>query len=179
MNEIIKEDLISILSNAIEILKKGDILGLKELSNHTIHNASIFQDEDSVSIAVIIYSLSKILERGKPDTNKVITLMQESIKNLEKGNVESYKAIVKELFRFVSQVDTKLKLYIEEVVRQAEIKKGSKIYDHGVSLGQAASILGISQWELMNYVGKTRIADVEYERPDVIEKIRFTRGLFE
>ncbi len=178
MNDIIKEDLLSILSNAIEIIKKGDVLGLKELSNHTIHNASIFQDEDSVSIAVIIYSLSKILERGKPDTTQIINLMQEGIQNLEKGDGESYKAIIKELFRFVSQVDTKIKLYIEEVVKQAEIKKGSKIYDHGVSLGQAASILGISQWELMSYVGKTRIADVDYERPDVIEKIKFTRGLF-
>ena len=179
MNETIKEDLINILTNAIEILKKGDNFKLKKLSNHTIHNASIFQDKDSVSIAVIIYSLSKILERGKPDPTEIINLMQQGTDYLKKGDAESYKAIVKELFRFVSLVDTKLKLYIDEVIKQAEIKKGSKIYDHGVSMGQAASVLGISQWELMNYVGKTRIIDAGFERPDVIEKIKFTRGLFE
>ena len=179
MNEIIKNDIINTLTNTIEIIKKGDNFKLKDLSNHTIHNASIFQDEDSVSIAVVIYSLSKILERGKPDTTQVITLMQGGMDYLKKGDVESYKAIIKGIFKFVSNIDSKLKLYIDEVVEQAEIKKGTKIYDHGVSLGQAASILGISQWELMNYVGKTRIVDTMYERPDVIDKIKFTRGLFE
>lgn len=179
MNDTIKEDLISILNNAVQIIKEGDTVALKKLSNHTIHNASIFQDKDSVSIAVIIYSISKIIERGKPDTSHLIDLMKQGISFLEKGDIESYKAIVKELFKFISQIDSKLKLYIDEVIEQAEIKKGSKIYEHGVSLGQAASILGISQWELMNYVGKTRIVDTAYERPDIIEKIKFTRGLFE
>ena len=77
--------------------------------------------------------------------------------------------------KFVSHV----KQYIDEFINQAEIKKGTKIYDHGVSLGQAANILGISQWELMNYVGKTRFGEPIYDRPDTIDKIKFTRGLFE
>lgn len=178
MNDTIKEDLISTLTKAIEIIKEGNTFKLKKLSNHTIHDASIFQDEDSVSVAVIIYALSKILERSKPDTATLIELMHQGVQFLHNGDMESYKTIVKEIFHFVSKIDTKLKLYIEEVVKQAEIKKGTKIYDHGVSLGQAASILGISQWELMNYVGKTRISDAVYERPEVIEKIIFTRGLF-
>ena len=179
MNKIIKEDLINILTDAISIIKKDDMPELKQLSNHTIHNASIFQDEDSVSVAVIIYALSKIIERGNPKTDKVIDLMNQAIQKLKQDDMMSYKAIIKELFEFISHVDSKLKLYIDEVITQAEIKKGTKIYDHGVSLGQAANILGISQWELMNYVGKTRMIDKEYDRPDTIEKIKFTRGLFE
>lgn len=179
MNKIIKNDLINILSDAIEIIKKNEIPKLKELSNHTIHNASIFQDEDSIAVAVIIYAISKIMERGNPKPDKTINLMSQAIKHLEKDDLMSYKAIIKELFEFISHIDSKLKMYIDEVITQAEIKKGNKIYDHGVSLGQAASILGISQWELMNYVGKTRVSDSAYDRPDVIEKIKYTRGLFE
>ena len=55
MDKIIKKDILSIISKTIAILKikeEKDIIELKELSNHTIHNASIFQDEDSVSIAI-------------------------------------------------------------------------------------------------------------------------------
>ena len=51
MNDIIREDIIKILERVIDILavkETKDIIELKELSNHTIHNASIFQDKDSI-----------------------------------------------------------------------------------------------------------------------------------
>ena len=179
MDPTVKKDIISVLEEAIQIIKEGNIYRLKELSNHTIHNASIFQDDDSISVAVIIYSLSKVLERAKPNTANIIKHMHQAIDFLQKDDYQSFKAISKEMFKFISHVDTKLKLYIEEVVKQAEIKKGTKLYDHGISMGQAASILGISQWELMNYVGKTRIYDESREGSDILKKIKFTRGLFQ
>jgi len=82
------------------------------------------------------------------------------------------------MLELISKSDIKLKMYIEEVIRQAEIKKGTKLYDHGISLGQAANVLGISQWELMNYVGKTQISD-HGQSTNIVKKIKFTRGLFE
>ncbi|MBW2971160.1 hypothetical protein KY320_03295 [Candidatus Woesearchaeota archaeon] len=178
MEPTIKEDLINILAKALEIINQGNFFELKELSNHTIHNASIFQDEYSVSIAVIMYALSKILERGKPKLDTINSLMKDAVQVLSKDDWDSYKAITKEMFKFIADIDSRLKLFIDEVVRQAEIKKSSKIYYHGISLGQAASILGVSQWELMNYVGHTKMMDEGYERPDVVEKVKFTRSLF-
>ncbi|MBS1267137.1 MAG: hypothetical protein MAG795_01109 [Candidatus Woesearchaeota archaeon] len=178
MNETVKKDLINAAKNAIKILKRGDYFELKELSNHTIHNASIFQDQYSISNAVIMYSLSKVLERGNLDGKKYIKLLENGINFLKRDDVASYKAITKKILQHISKSDLKLKMYIEKVIRQAEIKKGTKLYDHGISIGQAASVLGISQWELMNYVGKTQITD-HSKPPDIKEKIQFTRGLFE
>ena len=66
MDEVVKKDVLNVLSDVVKILKVGeetDVIELMELSNHTIHNASVFQDEDSVSIAILIYSLSKVIER--------------------------------------------------------------------------------------------------------------------
>ncbi len=178
MNESVKTDLISAAKNAIEILKRKEYFELKELSNHTIHNASIFQDEYSVSNAVIMYSLSKVLERGQLDGSRYIKLFEQGIGFLQKNDISSYKAISKKMLELISKSDIKLKMYIEEVIRQAEIKKGTKLYDHGISLGQAANVLGISQWELMNYVGKTQISD-HGQSTNIVKKIKFTRGLFE
>ena len=45
-------------------------------------------------------------------------------------------------------------------------------------MAKASEILGISQWELMNYIGKTQIND---NIPDIIDarsRLRFARGLF-
>lgn len=178
MNEIVKKDILSILKQSKRILQRKDSFMLRDLSNHTIHNASIFQDEDSISIAVIIYSLSKVIERGKLDTKKALSLINSAQKYLQKDDFTNYKYTIKNIFKFISSVDSKLKLYIEEVVKQAQIKKGSKLYDHGISIGQAAELLGVSQWELMNYVGKTSIID-RFPSPDVKKRLDVAKQLFD
>lgn len=182
MNKIIKKDILSIISKTIEILKvkeEKDVIELKYLSNHTIHNASIFQDEDSVSIAILIYSLSKSIERklGELNLKPILDLLSSSSNYLKKDNIDEYRKTIKKLFSLISKIDAKLKLYIEEVIKQAQIKKGSQLYRHGISLARAAEILGISQWELMNYIGHTKITDFE-SRSDIESRLKFTRGLF-
>ena len=56
---------LKVLQQTKEAVRKEDTIKLKKLSNQTIHSASIHQDADSIMIALIIYSLSKILERPK------------------------------------------------------------------------------------------------------------------
>src|SRR3989338_2111182 len=183
MNETVKVDIVAILSNAIGILnvkEEKDVVELKELSNHVIHNASIFQDEDSISIAILVYSLSKVIERkGKElDYNGILFFLNKAKDSLLKDGIDDYRGIIKKLFVVISDMDSKLKLYIGEVINQAQIKKGSKLYEHGISLARAAEILGVSQWELMFYIGKTKISDATEEGVDVKERLKFARGLF-
>ena len=178
MNESIKADIIDIITRAIAIIRSGDFLELRELSNHTIHDASIFQDEYSVSIAVVVYSISKILSHDRKRAGKFVDLLERAERFMRIDNLAEYKKIVGQMMGLISAIDSRFGSYVDNVITQAQVKKGSKIYDHGISLGQAANILGVSQWELMEYAGHTKTADTMYERPDVIEKIKFTRGLF-
>ena len=86
MNETIKKDALHILDGVIEILKvkeQKDVIEIKNLSNHTIHNASVFQDDCSVSIAVVIYALSKIVERKQHELNYI-----QILKILEKARTK-------------------------------------------------------------------------------------------
>jgi len=183
MIDIIKKDIISVLTELAEILKvkeDADIAQMRELSNHTIHNASIFQDEDSVSIAILVYSLSKVIEREVDELNygNILFFLEKAKDCLLKNKIDDYRKIIKKAFTVISGMDSKLKMYIEEVINQAQIKKGSKLYEHGISLARAAEILGISQWELMFYIGKTRITDKTKDAVNVKERLKFARGLF-
>lgn len=182
MKEKIKKDLLDILNRVIgiiEVKEKKDITELKDLSDHTIHNSSVFQDEDSIRIAVAIYAISKIIYRKKGNIPEEIVVEIVKARNCLKNNqFESYRAAVRDLFRRISKIDDELSLYVQEVIKQGEIKKGGKLYEHGISMAQAADVLGISAWELMNYVGKTRIADIPYEKTGVRQRLKFARGLF-
>ena len=183
MLEQIKKDILAVLSDLIEILKSRgecDIAEIKELSNHVIHNASVFQDEDSISIAILIYSLSKIIERRQKDLNydKILSMLNFCILNLKNSQDEAFRKSIKGIFNFIRTVDEKLKLYIYEVIGQAQIKKGCKLCEHGISVARASEVLGISQWELMHYLGKTTLIDTYSEPVNVARRLKFARSLF-
>ncbi len=183
MHDIIKRDILAVLEKLVEILKteeEGDVLEIKQLSNHVIHNASVFQDEDSISIAILIYSLSKIIERKEKelDYGKIISILNSAIINLKNNNDEVFRKSVKNMFDFIRAMDAKLKLYIHEVINQAQIKKGCKLCEHGISAARASEVLGISRWELMHYLGQTTLIDQFSEPVNISSRLKFTRGLF-
>ena len=181
MESAVRNDALQIINRVIEILEtkeEKDTMELKELSNNTIHNASVFQDECSVSIAVLIYALSKIIERN-PEFNysRVFKLLKEARYSLENDREDEFNIIIKKLFSEISKLDSKIRLYVQEVINQAQIKKGSKLCEHGLSCAKASQILGISQWELMNYIGKTNLAE-NVSDIDAKARLKFARSLF-
>ncbi len=182
MDEKVKKDIIAVLQQAIPLLEKEDFAGLIEVSNHTTHNASIVQDEYSVQIAVVVYSLAKILERAKIEGKKisinVVKILQRALEYLLQDNINNYSEEIKKIFAQISEKDEKLPLYIKSVIEKANIVKGSRLYSHGLSIARTAEMLGVNQWDLMSFVGKTRIADEEYVPTDVAQRLEFARRLF-
>ena len=127
MNYLIKKDLVSVLNDLIQTLrerKETDIAEIKLLSNHIIHNASVFQDEDSISVAILIYSLSKIIERKEKeiDFNKIITMISSAASSLKSNNDDGFRKSIRDTFSFIRTIDHGLRLYINEVINQAQIK---------------------------------------------------------
>jgi len=58
-----RDHILEVLRETKEALRRKDNIRIKNLSNEVIHNSSINQDPDVISVAVIIYSLSKLIER--------------------------------------------------------------------------------------------------------------------
>lgn len=164
-----KENILYILSTAKKAIKKKNITLLKELSDHTVHSASIYQDVDSITVAVLIYALSDIFERGKYTTyvdwslfsKACIESLAKAEDDLKKDRIEEFRKDLLSIRQAVNKLSGHLRTYIEDVFRRAMIKKASRVYEHGISLKQTADLLGISAWELAEYAGKTGISDVD------------------
>ncbi len=184
MNDRIKEDILSVLEQLLQIFNikdSTDVFAVKYLSDHTIHNASIFQDEDSIAIAVLTYALGKIIEMKfeQINYNTICTNLSNARDELIENRIDQYRKQIQKTMSYVSNLDAKLKIYIQEVINKAQIKKGSRIYEHGISLSRASALLGVSQWELMSYIGKTRIIDSAEEDTEFVKsRLEFARGLF-
>ena len=160
-----KENILNILEETKKAFQEKDIIKLKELSNKTIHSASIDQDDISIAIAVIVYSLSKIIERPNyrqyPGWNnflkKFITNIDKAIDSLRKNNIILLKKHIKEIEKLIDKLTGNLKMHIKQVFEKAKINKASRIYEHGISMEKTSKLLGISVFELAEYAGKTGI----------------------
>jgi len=184
MLDYIRKNIVKQIKRAIPILRKKDSFALKELSNRTIHSASVYQDQSSLVFALTIYSLSKIVERCSDSAgfdsfiDRIIKYLEDSRDLLLMDKIDDYKIKRSSLLKSISQMDRKFSIYVEEVIDKAKIKKGSKLYEHGISIRRAADLLGISQWELMNYIGKTEISEYKAPAVSVKNRLAYARKIF-
>jgi len=183
-----RDNVLRVLRETRNAVRNEDIGKLKELSNQTIHTASIYQDSDNIAIAVIIYALSKIMERknyqnyrnwGKffREFNQCI---ERGIHALEKGQDEYFHSQIQCIRSNINHLTGNLKRQIQDVFKKAEINKASRIYEHGISMEQTAKLLGISLWDLAEYAGTTGIGDVNLSITlPVRQRIKYAVDIFE
>ena len=183
-----KENLLYILNSVIKAIDEKDTFTIKEMSNRTVHSASIYQDADSISVAVMVYSIGKIYERSKYETYKdwnvfekiLYANLKNAVINLKSDKVEDFKKNLTSIIESINKLSSHLRLYIEEVFRRAKINKASRLYEHGISVEQTARLLGISVFELAEYAGKTGIGDVDLSLTVPIkERIKIAFDFFE
>lgn len=154
----IKEDILAVLDRAIDALSSQDFMSLSELSNHTIHDASIYQEDDPVTLAVVMYALSKVIQRSVEQGQtppSPLAAIKRARDALAENDDNTYRAAIKQLLRAIVSQDSQLKLFIQDVIQKAKIKKASKMHEHGISVARTAELLGVSQWELQDYIGQT------------------------
>jgi hypothetical protein len=182
-----KENILRILKETREAMTRGDAVKVKSLSNQTINTASLTQDSDNIAVAVIVYSLGKVLERQQYQEFKgwkefykhVIDSINHSIKDLETGNDKNISKNLGLITKEIEKLSGKLKKYIQDVFWKARINKASKIYEHGISMEQTAKLLGITLYELASYAGQARIEDVPLEDTlDVRKRIKLALEMF-
>jgi predicted nucleic acid-binding protein len=177
----IKEDIIRVLNGTKQALAKGDSLELEKLSNTVIHNASVFQDEKTIEIAVAIYALSKMAKHKPQYNQQFYTLIAHLEELFTNEQYHAYSRSIKHLLEKITEIDAEISKYAAHVTSTAKIQKGTGLYYHGISLGQSACALGISQWELYNYVGKTKHDDDDDDEPASVKnaflRLEYARGL--
>jgi len=183
-----RENIIDILNKAKKALQEDNVILLKQLSNRTVHTASIYKDVDSILVAVTVYALSKIIERKNFEKHKswpnffsvCIKNIELAEQNVRQNNVKEFRDNLVEIRKAAEKLSGNLKKYITDIFERAAVNKASRLYEHGLSLSETAELFGITQWELAEYVGRTGISDVDLNLTMPIkERINFTKKLFE
>lgn len=188
MRPEVKADAIRILNGVITAFKKYDAEEIMALSDTIIHTASVSQQQHVLQLAMVIYSIGKIIARGKirrypqDKWNTFVTITRNELDcTLTAINTNNYKKYTKCLLNIqqaVMMLDESFMSYADHVINHAKLTKGTKIYEHGVSMKLVAELFGVTEWELMDYAGKTRMLDRDAEPSDVPSRLEKARRFF-
>ena len=177
MKKAASEEIIQMLEKALEHIKNKDFTRLGHLT--LIHSATVFQDEYLITISVIIWSLSKIGKRLGELDDETVSLLKQARKQLLDNKKKEFHTTLTDLTSHIQKMDHRMDLYVQEIMNRGRVKEGSNMLAHGISLARAADILGLSQWDLMSYVGKTNILDKRIVVEDnVRQRMDFLNKLF-
>lgn len=181
------DHIISLLIEAKKAAQEDDSLKLKDLSNQLVHSSSVFQDEDNIIVAVLLYALSKLIERKinyneKEYTSylkKYLDAIDKSIFSIKKNDFKSFRNNVKGMISETSKLSGDIRQGIEDIFQKARINKAARIYEHGISMEKTASLLGISMWELAEYSGQTNVSEADFSKTvDVHTRIKNAMEIF-
>ncbi len=182
-----RDNVLKIFSETKEAVAKGDAAKIKNLSNKTTNTAALTHDPDNIAAAVVVYALSKILERedyhqlqGWDEFYKsYLGSIDRIILSIQKKDDEAYRKNIELIRNAIGKLSGKLKDYISDVFRKASISKASRLYEHGISMEKTANLLGITQFELAEYAGQGKHSDVsESKTVDVNSRIKYIMGMF-
>ena len=176
----------SVLEQTKKAILDKNIILLKELSNKTINTASAQQDSASITIAVIIYTLSKLVEREDFKRikswdlfiKKFNSFLDLAILALKNKKQEAYERHIQKARQILESQSVTLKPYIQDVLKKASINKASRIYEHGVSLEQTAKLLGVTQWELSDYIGQKTTEEKQNKTIDIRQRAKLAMEFF-
>ncbi|MCK5449614.1 hypothetical protein KAI32_02010 [Candidatus Pacearchaeota archaeon] len=180
-------NVLRILRETKKFMEEGNFHEIKDLSSQTIHSATISQDADNIIVAVLVYSLSKILERehyrdmeGWSEFYDAMTKnLDLAIQALEKNDVEKTRVYLGKIRNSLNKISGDLGQYIKDIFRKAEINKAFKLYEHGLSSEQTAKLLGVSLWDMASYIGQSHIGDskIAISMP-VAKRVKIAEDIF-
>ncbi|MEK6970001.1 MAG: hypothetical protein AABW48_06250 [Nanoarchaeota archaeon] len=182
MDVEIKKEILDILGQTIEILEQKeekDVEELKELSNHGIDDVALHKNLDLISIAVLVYSLYKIAAvLPQEDYLQLVNKIKTAKQCLQERDLGKYNQSIKALFQIIKKSNAKIKVHLQDVLHAARVKKSAILLEKGLSIGQAAGLMGLSNWDLQSYVGKTTSFEQQQEKVPAKTRVQTALKIF-
>lgn len=181
-------NILRILKKAKQLIEEDNPHELKNLSGETIHSATISQDADNIVVAVLIYAVGKVLERGhyrdmdgwKEFYDAVTKNLGLAVIALEKENIKNTRIYLGRIRNSLNKISGDLSRYVKDTFRKAEINKAFKLYEHGLSSEQTAELLGVSLWDLASYIGQSHISEAKIAiSMPIAKRIKIAEDIFE
>ncbi len=175
------------LGEVLTLFREKRVLELRGLSNRLIREASVENNYAKAELGVISYALHKIESKShfvnSPVWSKIKLVVFKNIesaifaaKNKDDVAILSY---LKKIIKSIEEADTNLGNYASSIYDKAKVKQASLAYSYGLSISQAAELVGADKKDLQSYIGFTTMHDEEMESKGMRKRVDELKKLIE
>ncbi|HHQ45066.1 MAG TPA: hypothetical protein ENN13_02900 [Candidatus Altiarchaeales archaeon] len=136
------------ISDVTSAVEKLDGLRLRELAGAYSDRAALSQSQHDLKLSLITYCTHKIYNKIH-FKEKVRPLSEKLADLIGKGDLDGALSLIEKF-------DADNGLFQNSLVEKARVKIGTRLYTQGISVSQAASLLGVGVSDIQDYVGDTK-----------------------
>lgn len=136
----------SVLRQTKKALRDADALTLQQLSDQTIHSATVYQHTDFITIGVLVYALNKLvahkdkikIKRWDALVTKLNNEVDKALLELDRKDAEEFARHLEHIKDLLIDFSPSARQDIQEVLRKASVNKATRIYEHGISFSNSS-----------------------------------------
>ncbi len=139
--------------------------------------------EEMFRLSVISYMLSKILAKprfyGRPykePMDRMGQVLKHMLRNV--GKPEEYMTGADNLEETIREMESEDPRFVKSLVEKGKLKTAAILYAQGMSLSLASELTGIAKQDIMDYSGKTMMADRVEEAIGMAERVKKAKRAF-
>lgn len=173
------------ISETSKLFKQNRTLELRGLSNRLIKEASIETDYAKAELGVIAYALHKIESKNHFTQNqnwgkvksKILTNLESAIYFANNHEQKQFLSKLKNIIQSIRNVDSKIGNFAQNMYDKAKVKQASLAFSYGLSISQAAELIGADKKEVQSYIGFTKMIDEEQEVKTISSRVNELKKL--
>lgn len=154
----------------IESMDAYDSNRSRDLSRRLTDESTLTQDTDVINLALIAYSLNKIMSKDH-FREKTSGLFSETKKKLDRMDFDG-------VLKNIEDFDRRHGFFHGTLVDKARTKIGSRMYSQGISLSQSSELTGADVSNIQEYAAGTKTHE-EVGGRSLKERVELARKLFQ
>ncbi|MCC7571352.1 hypothetical protein KO465_08545 [Candidatus Micrarchaeota archaeon] len=143
--------------------KSKNFKRIKAVEHKCANELVLAFDRDLFNTCLLCFMVGKLISKKRFEKHPYLLKFDRLINDLKYHmNSDDYigmRKIVSKMITLIDSLDSSDKKFINKLAYNGKIKIASKLYAQGISLSRSSKVTGADEYEILNYIGKTMMAD--------------------
>lgn len=151
------------VEDIIRGFERGEIDHLRKIGGKLARRGALKSSHTLLEGGAIAYALAKVVQhrhRHTPDElENLKKAVLEELKLCIGATIEEMDTHFDKILDIITEFDKKTGKFISNLTEKARANKATTAYSSGLSVGKAAQLAGVSEWEILRYSGNTKLSE--------------------
>ncbi len=170
-------------NNVLDAFSKRNQKRMRKVNDQILEALMSSFSAEMFRLAVISYVLSKILAKPRfygrayrEGMYRLEQVLQHMVR--VSGSREKYSTALDNLEETVRGMESEDPRFVKSLMEKGRLKTAAILYAQGMSLSLASELTGVPKQDIMDYSGKTMMADRVMDTVSMKERIKSAKRIF-